>query len=90
MPWWTNLASGPTISARWVRKAMTSCFVTASIASMRATSKAASLPLLQIVSAASFGTTPISASAVVAWASISNQIRKRLSGDQIAVIAGRL
>ncbi len=36
-----------------------------------------------------FGTTPISASAVVACASISNQIRKRDSGVQIALIAGR-
>ncbi len=26
-PWWTKRASGPTISARWVRKAMTSCLV---------------------------------------------------------------
>ena len=69
---------------------MTSCFVTASISSMRATSNTASLPLAQIVSAAALGTTPISASAVVACASISNQILKRLSGDQIAVIVGRL
>ncbi len=69
---------------------MTSCFVTASMASMRATSKVASRPIAQTFSAASFGTTPISARAVVAWASISNQIRKRDSGDQIAVIAGRL
>ena len=74
-----------------MRKAITSCFVTASIASMRATSNTASLALLpDLVSAAAFGTTPISASAVVAWASISNQILKRLSGDQIAVIVGRL
>ncbi len=55
-----------------------------------ATSNVASLPIAQTFSAASFGTTPISAKAVVAWASISNQIRKRDSGDQIAVIAGRL
>ncbi len=68
---------------------MTSCFVTASIASIRATSNWASRPFAQIVSAAAFGTTPISASAVVACASISNQIRKRVSGVQIALIAGR-
>ena len=90
MPWWTKRASGPTISAKCVRKAMTSCFVTASIASIRATSNTASRPLSQTACAASRGTTPISASAVVACASISNQIRKRLSGDQIAVMAGRL
>jgi hypothetical protein len=39
--------------------------------------------------AASFGITPISASAVQAWASISNQMRKRVSGDQMATISGR-
>ncbi len=39
MPWCTNRASGPTISLRWVRKAMTSCLVVRSISSMRATSK---------------------------------------------------
>ena len=53
MPWCTKRASGPTISARWVRKAMTSCFTSRSIASMRATSKIASRPFSQIVSAAS-------------------------------------
>ena len=36
-----------------------------------------------------FGMTPISASASQAWASISNQMRKRVSGAQIAVISGR-
>ncbi len=35
------------------------------------------------------GTTPRSARAVVAWASISNQMRKRVSGDQTATISGR-
>ena len=47
-------------------------------------------PFSQTVSAASCGTTPSSASAVVACASISNQMRKRVSGDQIAAISGRL
>ena len=42
MPWCTKRASGPTISARWVRKAMTSCLVSRSISSIRATSKMAS------------------------------------------------
>ena len=36
MPWCTKRASGPTISARWVRKAMTSCLVSRSISSIRA------------------------------------------------------
>ena len=45
MPWCTKRASGPTISARWVRKAMTSCLVSRSISSIRATSKVASLRL---------------------------------------------
>ena len=40
--------------------------------------------------AASFGITPSSAMASAACASISNQMRKRVSGDQIAAISGRL
>ena len=40
---------------------MTSCLISRSISSMRATSKVASLPLAQIVLAASFGMTPSSA-----------------------------
>ena len=35
MPWCTKRASGPTISARWVRNAMTSCLTSRSISSMR-------------------------------------------------------
>ena len=46
-------------------------------------------PFSQIAFAASFGITPSSASASQAWASISNQMRKRVSGDQIATISGR-
>ena len=38
---------------------------------------------------AAFGIMPSSAMASAAWASISNQMRKRVSGDQIAVISGR-
>ena len=34
IPWCTKRASGPTISARWVRKAMTSCLVSRSISSI--------------------------------------------------------
>ena len=83
-------ASGPTISARWVRKAMTSCLVSRSISSIRATSKVASPALAQIVLAASFGITPSSASASAACASISNQILKRVWASQIAAISGRV
>jgi hypothetical protein len=69
---------------------MTSCLVTASISSMRATSIAGSVRhQAQTASAASRGTTPRSAIASSACASISNQIRSRVSGAQIAAIAGR-
>ena len=69
---------------------MTSCLTSRSISSIRATSNAASLPLAQIVSAADFGITPIAAWASAAWASISNQILKRVSGSQMAAISGRV
>ena len=69
---------------------MTSCLVSRSIASMRATSKVASLALAQIVFAASFGITPRFASASAACASISNQILKRVCGSQIEAISGRV
>ncbi len=68
---------------------MTSCFTSASISSMRATSKVAALPFSQIFFAASLGMTPSSAMASAACASISNQMRNLVSGDQIAVMAGR-
>ena len=90
MPWCTKRASGPTISERCVRKAITSCLVTASISSIRSTSKVASLAFSQIFAAASFGTTPSSASASVACASISNQMRNRVCGSQIWAISLRV
>ena len=68
---------------------MTSCLVTRSISSMRAMSNCAALPLAQIFFAAAFGIMPSSAMASAAWASISNQMRNRVSGDQIAAISGR-
>ena len=67
---------------------MTSCFVTASISSMRATSNSTSRAF-QTASAAAFGITPSSAWASAACASISNQMRKRVSGAQISTISGR-
>ena len=69
---------------------MTSCLTSRSISSMRATSKMASLPFSQIVLAASFGMMPSSAMASAACASISNQMRKRVCGSQIAAISGRV
>ena len=68
---------------------MTSCLTSASMASMRATSNLADFPLAQIFLAASFGMMPSSAMLSAACASISNQMRKRVSGDQIATISGR-
>ena len=68
---------------------MTSWRVSRSISSMRAASNFAAAPLRRTVSAADFGTVPIAASASRACASISNQMRYRVSGDQIAAISGR-
>ena len=80
-----------------VRKAITSCLVTRSMASIFSTSTAgwalsaaiALAPPSQIALAASLGITPISAMASQACASISNQMRKRFSGAQMAAICGR-
>jgi hypothetical protein len=44
----------------------------------------------QMTFAARLGIAPISASPDAACASISNHMRKRVSGDQIDVISGRL
>ncbi len=65
---------------------MTSCLVSRSIASIRSTSKA---PFSHMIRAASAGITPSAASASIACASISNQMRKRVSGAQIATISAR-
>ena len=82
MPWCTKRAwSAPTCSARCVRKAMTSCLVTASISSMRATSNWTSRAF-QTASAFSRGITPRSAWASQAWASISYQMRNLVSGTR--------
>ncbi len=68
---------------------MTSCLTSRSISSIRAMSNLAFLPLSQIFFAAAFGTMPSSAIASAACASISNQMRNRVSGDQIATMSGR-
>src|SRR5271155_2196070 len=76
-------------SARCVRNAMTSCLVTRSISSIRATSNSTWPACSQIARALALGIAPISASASQACASISNQMRNRVAGAQIAVISGR-
>ena len=48
------------------------------------------LPFSQMVLAADFGIMPSSAMALAACASISNQMRNRVSGVQIAAICGRV
>ena len=69
---------------------MTSCLTSRSISSMRATSNLALEPLSQMILAASLGIRPSSAMAEAACASISNQMRKRVSGAQMAAICGRV
>ena len=75
---------------------MTSCLVTRSMASIFSTLPAGSAlraamalaPPSQIALAAVFGMVPSSDNASQACASISNQMRKRFSGAQIAAICG--
>ena len=80
MPRCTNRESGPIFSASQVRNAITSCRVSASIASIRARSASenaaiAASPCVRIAAAASAGTSPVRTIASAASASISNQIR---------------
>ncbi len=80
-----------------VVKARTSCLVTRSMASIFSISAAglalsaviALAPPSRIALAEALGIMPISAMASQAWASISNQMRKRFSGVQMAAISGR-
>jgi hypothetical protein len=58
------------------------------MASIRATSNSASFAR-QTASALALGITPSAAWASQAWASISNQMRNFVPGDQIAAISGR-
>ena len=61
-----------------------------SISSIRRSAVEAAIafsPPAQTAAAASFGITPSSACASQAWASISNQMRKRFSGAQMAPFA---
>ena len=80
MPWWTNRLSGPIASASQVRKAITSCRVSRSIASIRSRSAAVicatrAAPRLRMVRAAASGIAPVRAMPSAARASISNQMR---------------
>ena len=91
MPWCTKRASGPTISARCVRKAMTSCFTSRSISSMRSTSK---VGLRALLPDRRGGLARHHAELGQAPSSRAPRSRTRcgscVSGDQIATISGRL
>ena len=66
---------------------MTSCLTSRSIASMRVDVEGRALcPCPRLLSRPPCGTMPSSAMASAACASISNQMRKRVSGDQMAAI----
>ena len=69
---------------------MTSCLTSRSMASMRSVSNLALEPLSQMALAALSGIRPSSAMAEAACASISNQMRKRVSGAQIWAIWARV
>jgi hypothetical protein len=68
---------------------MTSCLTSRSISSMRATSNSASFALVPDVFGRLLRDHAELGHGVAAWASISNQMRKRVSGDQMAAISGR-
>jgi hypothetical protein len=92
MPWWSQRRSGPSFSPAQVRKAMTSCLVTASMASIAATSmspKTLASWALRMLAASSAGIMSIFPIASAANTSIAHQILKRFSADQMAVISGR-
>ncbi len=74
MPKCSQRADGPTFSATAVVKAMTSCWVTFSISSIRAMSNA---PRSRMSRAASGGTMPAAAIASAAAVSTSSQVSYR-------------
>ena len=69
---------------------MTSCLVSRSISSMRSTSKRTALGLFPHRAGRFLRDHAELRLASQAWASISNQMRNRVSGDQMAAISGRL
>ena len=84
-PWCSQRPSSPTFSATFETKAMTSCWTSRSMASMRATSKRARA---RMASSASGGTTPRSARTSVAASSTRSQVANLLSSDQMRAISG--
>jgi hypothetical protein len=75
-------------SDKWVKNAITSCLVVASISSIRETSNSTSLAF-HTASAFYAGIIPILAIASQACASISYHILNFVLGDHISTISGR-
>jgi hypothetical protein len=86
-PMWMKRASGPTCSATLVRNAMTSCFTSCSMASMRAASKRA---FRRMVRSARFGIRPRRASSSHRAISTRSQALYLASGVQRSPISGRV
>ena len=84
-PKWSHRADGPTCSATAVVKAITSCCVVCSMASMRAISNA---PRSRMSRAASAGTMPAAAIASAAADSTSSQVSYRRWSLQIRPMSG--
>jgi hypothetical protein len=78
--------SGPTFSATFETNAITSCWTSLSISSMRRTSKRA---FSRMAASALAGTTPRSTRASVAAISTRSQAAKRFSSDHSRAISGR-
>ena len=90
MPWWTKRASAPTMLGQMGEEGDDVVLGHAlDLVDAGDVERAASPAVPDRLRAASFGITPSSASASQACASISNQMRKRVSGDQMATISGR-
>ena len=85
-PRWMYQASGPTLSATVVMKAITSCCTVASTSRTRATSKRARA---RMFAAACFGISPRSASASHTASSTSSQRWNLRSSSQMRAISGR-
>ena len=89
MPWCRKRASGPTISVDVGQEGddvvlgLALDLVDAVGVEDRVAARS------QIAAAAALGITPSSAMASAAWASISNMMRKRVCGDQMAAASGR-
>ena len=82
-----NRCSGPTVSARDSRNAITSCFVTFSISAIRDTSI---LALFLIFADVPRGACPAFSNAAQACSSTSSQISYLCLRSQMAFICGRV